>query len=246
MHTSLWFKIWNALNYVYGFLQFGSMLKLRSFKGAYKGKRCFIVGNGPSLHAEDLRQLYERGEFIFACNSLIKLFGEIGFEPSFYFAQDNKIILDNKESIENYKGVKFIKAHYAKRYHLNDAIYYNMLYNPRSFSSNLPLVVYSGQTVTYSMIQFAVYMGFAEIYLIGVDCNYSPKNNTISADSYFDARLYNSGREYSAPEVDTNLIAYACARTACEQMGVKIFNASRGGKLEVFPRISFDEVMSSK
>ena len=93
MHTSLWFKIWNALNYIYGFLQFGSMLKLRSFKGAYKGKRCFIVGNGPSLRAEDLRRLYEHGEFIFACNSLIKLFEEIGFEPSFYFAQDNKIIL---------------------------------------------------------------------------------------------------------------------------------------------------------
>ncbi len=236
----LWFKIWNALNFLYGFFQWGSMRRLSSLKDAYNGKRCFIVGNGPSLRSEDLRLLHKQGEYTFACNSLIKLFDEIPFAPSFYFAQDNKIILDNKELINKYTGTKFIKAHYAHRYHLPDVTYYNMLLNPNGFSKNLPLVVYSGQTVVYSMIQFAAYMGFKEIYLIGVDCNYSPSNTTITADSYFDKRLFNSNRTYSPPEVDTNLVAYEQARKECEKRGIKILNASRGGRLEIFRRVNFD------
>lgn len=236
----LWFKMWNALNFLYGFFQWGSVHRLRSLKNACKGKRCFIVGNGPSLRSEDLRLLHERGEFTFACNSLIRLFEEIPFRPSFYFAQDNKIILDNKELINSYTGTKFIKAHYARRYHLPGVTYYNMRLNPKGFSKNIPLVVYSGQTVVYSMIQFAVYMGFSEIYLIGVDCNYSPGNTTISADSYFDKRLFNGKRHYAPPEVNTNLLAYECARDECKKMGVNILNASRGGKLEIFSRVDFD------
>lgn len=246
MMAILWFRVWNALNYIYGFFQFKSRRRLLALKGAYAGKRCFVVGNGPSLRTEDLRLLHERGEYTFACNSLIKLFDEIPFRPTFYLAQDNKIILDNKEDITLYCGAKFIKAHYAGRYHIKGATYYSMLFpqNPIGFSFNLPWVVYSGQTVAYSMIQFAAYMGFTEIYLIGVDCDYSPNNEKITADSYFDKRLFNSGRSYSPPEVGTNLSAYARAKQVCDERGIKILNASRGGKLEVFPRVDFDKIVS--
>jgi hypothetical protein len=187
----------------------------------------------------------ELGENTFACNSLIKLFDEIPFRPTYYFAQDNKIILDNKLEIENYKGTKFIKAHYASRYHLKGVTYYNMLFNPTGFSEDISKVVYSGQTVTYSMIQFAAYMGFKEIYLIGVDCNYSSGNSVITQDSYFDSRLFNSSRSYAAPEVDTNLLAYARAREVCDMQGVKIYNATRGGKLEIFERADLDKVLDN-
>ena len=155
-----WQKCWNAMNYLYGALQTGSRKRLRSFKNSHTG-RCFVIGNGPSLRNEDLIRLMELGETTFACNSLIKLFDVIPFRPTYYFAQDNKIILDNRKDIENYTGIKFIKAHYAGRYHIKGAIYYNMLFpkKPIGFSNDVSKVVYSGQTVTYSMIQFAAYMG---------------------------------------------------------------------------------------
>ena len=242
-----WQKCWNALNYLYGTLQIGSQKRLRSYKKRHTG-RCFIIGNGPSLRNSDLQRLMELGEATFACNSLIKLFDSIPFTPTYYFAQDNKIILDNKEEIKNYTGTRFIKAHYASRYHINGVIYYNMLFpkSPIGFSSKIDKVVYSGQTVTYSMIQFAAYMGFKEIYLIGVDCNYSPGNSVITQESYFDPRLYNSKRAYAAPEVDTNLQAYARAKEVCEQRGIKIYNATRGGKLEIFERADIDNVLNNK
>ena len=234
------------MNYLYGTLLVGCRRRLRSFKGIHRG-RCFIIGNGPSLRNSDLRRLMELGETTFACNSLIKLFGEIPFQPTYYFAQDNKIILDNKEEIASYKGTRFVKAHYAKRYHIKGVTYYNMLFkqSPIGFSNNIHKVVYSGQTVTYSMIQFAAYMGFKEIYLIGVDCNYSSGNTVITQESYFDPRLFNSGRSYAAPEVVTNLLAYARAREVCDRQGVKIYNATRGGKLEIFERADLDEILGN-
>ena len=245
MLAKIWHKTWNALNYLYGTMQFGSKRQLHALKGIHTGKRCFIIGNGPSLRNEDLRKLNEYNEYTFACNSLIKLFNEIPFYPTYYFAQDNKIILDNKQEITDLHSVtRFIKAHYAKRYHIKGGIYYSMLFpkNPIGFSTNLPRTVYSGQTVTYSMIQFAAYMGFTEIYLLGVDCNYSTGNSVITADSYFDKRLFNKNRTYAPPEVDTNLLAFERAGEVCEPRGIHIFNATRGGKLEVFPRVDFDKL----
>ena len=242
-----WQKCWDALNYLYGTLLTGSRKRLRTYRHCHSG-RCFIIGNGPSLRNSDLRRLMELGETTFACNSLIKLFGEIPFSPTYYFAQDNKIILDNKQEIADYPGTRFVKAHYASRYHIKGVTYYNMLFkqNPIGFSNNIPQVVYSGQTVTYSMIQFAAYMGFKEIYLIGVDCNYSSGNNVITQESYFDARLFNSNRSYAAPEVDTNLLAYARAREVCDKQGIRIYNATRGGKLEIFERASLDDILKTQ
>ncbi len=242
----LWHKTWNALNYIYGRLQLNSCRELRQLRNIHAGKRCFIIGNGPSLRNEDLRLLNRNNEYTFACNSLIKLFDEIPFYPTYYFAQDNKIITDNKKEIENLKGVRFIKAHYARRYHIKGAIYYSMLFRkkPIGFSNDIAKVVYSGQTVTYSMIQFAAYMGFTEIYLIGVDCNYSPGNSVITGDSYFDKRLFNGNRTYTPPEVDINLLAFEQARKICEPKGIHIYNATRGGKLEIFNRIDFDSLFN--
>ena len=242
----IWLKTWNAMNYIYGLFMFDSRKRLSNLKNIHAGKRCFIIGNGPSLRHEDLRML--KNETTFACNSLIRLFDEIPFKPTYYFAQDNHIILDNKEYIERLDTTRFIKSHYASRYHIPGVTYYKMLFakNPIGFSHDIANVVYSGQTVTYSMIQFAAYMGFKEIYLIGVDCNYSKDNSVISAESYFDKRLFNASRTYAAPEVDTNLLAYARAKEVCDQKGIKIYNATRGGKLEIFPRADFDSLFEQK
>ena len=70
-------------------------------------------------------------------------------------------------------------------------------------------------------------------------------NSVITQESYFDPRLFNSGRSYAAPEVDTNLLAYARAREVCDRLGVKIYNATRGGKLEIFERANLDDVLGN-
>ena len=41
---------------------------LVSFRNQYQGKRCFLVGNGPSLTEADLENIHKNQEISFACN----------------------------------------------------------------------------------------------------------------------------------------------------------------------------------
>ena len=55
---------------------------LSQFYGKYASKRCFIIGNGPSLNQHDLKLL--SNEYTFGVNSLFYKSNETGFMPTFY------------------------------------------------------------------------------------------------------------------------------------------------------------------
>ena len=85
-------------------------------------------------------------------------------------------------------------------------------------------------------------MGFTEIYLLGVDCNYKGTN-----DHAFDFKV---SEETSLAQLNQGELmqlrmttAYKAAKKYADAHGIKIFNATRGGKLEVFPRISLEEAL---
>lgn len=42
--------------------------------------------------------------------------------------------------------------------------------------------------------------------------------------------------------VEYNVRAYKSARLYAENHGIKIYNATRGGELEVFERVNFDDI----
>ena len=54
------------------YLQSGYSEKIKKLKDNYIGKRCFIIGNGPSLRIEDLNCL--KGEYTFAANRIYEIF----------------------------------------------------------------------------------------------------------------------------------------------------------------------------
>src|SRR3546814_5642176 len=77
----------------------------------FKGKRCFIIGNGPSLNKIDLSLL--RNEYSFAVNSFYYKTREIGFRPTFFVVEDSTVIKENKEEIISYEALfKFFPSIY--------------------------------------------------------------------------------------------------------------------------------------
>ena len=64
--------------------------KLGQYKGKYKGRRCFIIGNGPSLTLEDLETL--GSEITFATNRIYHIYEQTAWRPSFYCIQDFTLI----------------------------------------------------------------------------------------------------------------------------------------------------------
>jgi uncharacterized Rossmann fold enzyme len=84
-----------VIKYVLIYIKYSK--KLKSFKDIHKGKRCFIIGNGPSLKMEDLDKL--KNEYTFAANKIYLAFEETDWRPTYYCIQDLKLFLRDFESI---------------------------------------------------------------------------------------------------------------------------------------------------
>src|SRR3989337_1536843 len=61
-----------------------SIGRLMSLRNRYRGERCFIIGNGPSLGRMDLSPL--RSEKTFGANRIYLMFEKLGFTTSFLVA----------------------------------------------------------------------------------------------------------------------------------------------------------------
>lgn len=113
--------------------------------------------------------------------------------------------------------------------------------------------LYPGHTVTYSMLQMAVYMGIKEIYFIGLDFNYElPSNVKNETDIIYHEKELNHfhkdyrkpGDKWVKPNSEAQIKAYEIAQEFCKNNNIKIYNASRSTKLEVFPLIDFDTLFN--
>lgn len=233
---------------------------LKTLKGIHKGERCFVIGNGPSLQAEDLDKL--NGEWTFASNRIYEIFDQTCWRPSFYFAVDPVFLRENLKLLDNYNLSHMFLAVDEKdtvghainkvtRIYFNDS--YFKIAKPAVWndltsyvSTDISDHFSNGYTVTFQSIQMAIYMGFSEIYLLGVDFNYSviydAEGNVHVDESVTD---YFSGKTYpsSLQNYESNLQAYNAAREYCDNHSIRIMNATRGGKLEVFERTTLEEVL---
>jgi hypothetical protein len=101
-----------------------------------------------------------------------------------------------------------------------------------------------------AMIQISVQMGYDEIYLLGCDLGYQfdYTKNHFHVDyaegnippNKWDAAYWAQSDEFNAK------VAHEIAKTECAKRGVKVYNATIGGSLEVYPRISLEEVLNDK
>ena len=230
--------------------------RLKQYKSIYANKRCFVIGNGPSLKAEDLTTLYKNGEVSFAFNRIFQIFPQTPWRPTYFVSQDSLSLSTSAKEIEQISTkAKFIpiEAHWYEGIDIKGATYFHLAPNNKKdyslFSDNIAKVIYNSSTVVYTAIQIAVYMGFKEIYLIGVDHHFHTTLDRTgkihideSAKDYF-VDDYNKLRKGKLlPNVDCSTMAFETARKYAEAHGISIYNATRGGKLEVFPRVNFDSL----
>lgn len=239
--------------------------RMNMYKGIYGGQRCFIIGNGPSLKPGDLELL--RDEYTFAANRIHLIYDKTGWRPTFYLCQDKDMLKAEADTIRKNQCGCFIgyNSMVKNGVHLDNVNAYLMddraiLRRKKKlpFSYDCGKWVADGTTVTYSAIQLAVYMGFTKIYLLGMDHHFPhtiDKNRNISYDasvqSHFDPRYKEA---YEAVEQKKKIVlavydkemaeeAYRSALEAAKDRGTEIFNVTRGGELEIFPRIRLEQVI---
>lgn len=115
-------------------------------------------------------------------------------------------------------------------------------------------------TVTITALQLSLLMGFDPIYLIGCDTNYVvPQSvrqegeetplgkmyytSTANDDpNHFASDYFGAGRKWHNPQVENMIWHYKMAHEAMSICGRHVYNATLGGKLEVFPRVDFESL----
>lgn len=246
--------------------------KIQYYLGKYAGERCFIIGNGPSLRIEDLNKV--KREYTFASNSIYALYNRTDWRPDFYCAWDPifcKEMMSDKENMKRLldgcraaftsilgEGIQYREDPDMRRLYYMKSISKTSEKGLPLFSSDCSKQVYAAGSITYGMLQLAAYMGFKQIYLLGMDFSYSVEkyedntivkkdiSNHMSEIEEEEKRFYQAVsvlyNETYIAEVDLQLAGFQSAREYADAHGIEIYNATRGGKLEVFPRVDFDSL----
>lgn len=229
--------------------------KLRELKNINSGKRCFIIGNGPSLNADDLNML--KDEYTFAFNRIYYIFDKTEWRPTYYCIQDDKMIRNSISDIEKNIKTKYIFAPIDFKWYYNldlQTDYYfcqkrNTLKDEVYFSEVIDKSISVCNTVTYTAIQIAIYMGFTELYLIGVDHSFNrvlDNNGKIiykNVKNYFCDDYDKDKSDLYIPQLGLSTKAYERALSYIDNhQNINIYNATRGGELEIFKRKSFDSL----
>ena len=230
--------------------------KLRKFYNIHLGETCFIIGNGPSLTSEDLSKIQESGIDSFAFNRIYLMFNKTEWRPTYYVSQDEKTLKNCTEQVNGMDlPYKFIPL-FHKFYHgiqIDAALHFKLLSdkNKMLFSEDISEYIGDSTTVAYTAAQIAVYMGYKRIYLLGVDHNFSKYQNDkgeliqdASVKDYFTADYNRDKNELYIPNLDASTRAFMAMKEYCDKHGIEVYNATRGGKLEVFPRADFDKVIN--
>ena len=267
----------------------GAAKILWEYKGRYAGRRCFIIGNGPSLKAADLTRIKENGDFSIASNRIYLIFDQTDWRPDVFTSADEECIamsLAEMSAIE--AELKIIpvmpsekmfpvKGALPVHFHINDNNWIIEGTSP-SFSDDITQWIGNGKTITYVNMQIAAYLGFKEWILIGVDHCYSKymyvpdylrnydwkrnrlnlqpgqsieiqaKNNALGevqnhfCTDYADGLSNGEGEAGLSYWIEESVRAYKSAQQYATSHGIRIVNATRGGKLNVFKRVSFDSL----
>ncbi|PWH16903.1 MAG: hypothetical protein DDG59_08665 [Anaerolineae bacterium] len=223
---------------------------LEHYRQCHRGQRCFIIGNGPSLKQTDLTKL--NGEITFGMNRIYLAFDSIGFSTTYYVAVNDLVIEQCLADILALPMPKFLSWR-SRRFFTSppdeQTIFLHTTYSGPKFATDVRGRLWEGATVTYVALQLAFFMGFQQVILIGVDHNFSTQgkpNTTVVSQGedrdHFHANYFGKGFRWQLPDLETSERAYRMAKEAFERAGRQVLDATIGGKLQVFPKVNFDQL----
>lgn len=246
--------------------EYGELLKRNEvFRNRHQGRRCFVIGNGPSLKEQDLSPL--AGEITFVVNyfHLHPIISDT-WQPSYYCLSD-PAYFDGREPVESIRDIAakvpaapFFVPHFARDFLETskalpaDRTYYvglcSGLEDEWTAVPDLTRVTPGVQTVVQLAIMAAMFMGCTPIYLLGLDHNWLSHGgvpiNFYSKEEVKNQPQGNVGNwDYKSLMLAMTTIwrVYEMHQRIASQHGIKIINATHGGFLDVFERASYEQLM---
>jgi hypothetical protein len=228
------------------------------FKNKHMDRRCFVIGNGPSLNKQDLSLL--SNEITIAVNSFYKHPIVEKWQPNYYcFAAPD--YFDGSTASENFyqnlrqkiHSSKFLVPVYAKNVIKNqkflpvDQTYYaafrGTLSNGLNYNIDLTESIPGVQSVSQLAIMWSLYMGCSPIYLIGLDHDWLSCPNI---DTHFYNNTIDDLTKYCYKDYLKNVLnlwkGYETILGIAVNKNINIINATEGGFLDVFERGEYKSI----
>ena len=229
--------------------------RLKRLEGVHSGRRCFVIGNGPSLTIADLDRL--QGEITFAANKVYLAFADTRWRPTYYFVVDRVVAESNRQAIVDLTLDKYAVDLLRPLLGRTGFTYFDIRGGSRrDVRHGLDV----GATVISSMVQFAYYMGCSEMYLVGVDFDFvlAPETGEVNNGgerilvssgerNHFHPDYRAPGERWTAPRLDVQRAFFERQASFMRDREGRdvLFNASRRSKLDVLPKVDFDRLFDA-
>ena len=220
----------------------------------YESNRMVILGNGPSVRLDDLNKIAQFP--CLAANRFHLSYSDHKLRPRATFCIDPQVVDEHINGIHSacasplYVPRQFAWRAFKKAGLKAAAIRYfpfDRGDKPLRFSSNFSHFTGNGASVVYTAIQYAASLQVKDIYLYGIDhkfhINTVDDNGMVidqGEDNHFISGYRGTAGKWFPPDMERIECAFRLARYKCDRLGITIWNATRGGALEIFDRIDFD------
>lgn len=237
--------IYNWIDYIPDYQN----LQIKELKNRYNKRRCFIVVTGPSLTFDDLEKLKRNREFCMSVNTIFLCFNDTEWRPDQYVVVDVDAIdkygddirkMDVRQKFIADSSIDFDYDSLTEEFLIYHSVFSKDVMDKGLISNDFSKYAYNSGTVTAVCLQLAMYEGFEEIYLLGCDCSYFKTGiQHFNEPETMQIRRYNVIDD-AVQMLKYHINAYQKIKEYAENRGIKIYNATRGGYLEVFERTNFD------
>jgi hypothetical protein len=224
------------------------------FKNKYHGETCIILGNGPSLTIPLLVQLNTLGIFTFVSNGFILVKNKLD-------CSINAVCMSNEGAIHKYlrdypdDTLKFIKKSNSNNYRDLKNVYelpfecehekgiHKADYiKDGNFSFNPWDINFCGDTVILDFcLPLAYFMGFKQIFMAGVDCDYS-KGYFVEGYELADLPEF---KGMINDDFSIALPSYLYVYNLFSESGVSLRRLTKSERLSFIPSCSIDLLLTS-
>lgn len=212
---------------------------------------CVIVANGPSLNESNF-ELLEYADVIISNYAIIS---KDLMRYATYLTMVNDLVA--QQGATQFNGldlVKIVPFWLANSLNATDSTYFVPATVAPTFNTSISGTYSWRSTVSFLNMQLAFTLGYEKVALIGFDHSYQQAPEMKEGDAvdqkaedpnHFDPRYF-QGKVWQAADTGNMEKMYLVARDAYEKAGRSIVNATVGGKLEVFPRKTLEEVVGKE
>jgi hypothetical protein len=186
----------------------------------------------------------------FGLNKIYLLFDSVDLNLNYLIAVNKLIIEQSAHEYQNLPMTLFLNYKNARKIiRKRDNIYFVYTGSKSAFKPNITRRICEGATVTYVAMQIVHYMGFQNVFLIGVDHHFKAhgkpyEKQFVQGDdiNHFDPNYFKN-QEWKLPNLEVSEFAYSLAKRFYNEDGRRIYDATVNGKLNIFPKMSFEEAL---